>query len=349
MTVPPAGLKKLIILLVIVGAGIALLENSPLATPKGSLLLTLVFWGSVIQGCVAVVAVCELTNAKWIKVVKKELLAVTPLLYFMAFLFLLLGTQMDLYPWAEEKGIWLNKGFFLTRNFIVLFLTALAGTSFAAKSRRRDDALKYWAVVYLFLFVLSQSLVAYDWVMSLAYPWYSTLFGPYFFVEAIYVGIAVSGMLFLFVHRKDLAEGSRELNHYLRDVATMMFGFSILWGGLFFSQFLVIWYGNLPEEVSFIVDRVSASPFRELSYLILVTYFVVPFLVLLPRRPKDNPYIVSFVSLAILSGIFIERLVFLKPVVPFGIVLFLLELAGILLLFVLAIRSGEVRSSDFGG
>ncbi len=342
MKIPRLKQRNLIILFVLAGILIAVLENSPWNHSKGSLLITLTFWIALIEGCIAVVAICDLVEARWIKTLRKELLAVYPLLLFLSFLFILLATQLDLYPWVEQQGLWLNKPLFMIRNIVVLLLTSLAAWRFALMSNREDENKVSSAVLYLLFFVLSQSLVAFDWVMSIEYPWYSTLFGAYFAIEAVCSGFAVAGILFLVHHKKNLKKGSKTLQSFLRDIATLIFGFSILWAGLFFTQFLVIWYGNLPEEVIFIAERIYDSPYREMSYLVVISLFAVPFLILLPRWTKINACAVSFVSCTILFGILIERVLYLKLVLPFNAGLFLLEFAGIFFLCVVLISSKDV-------
>lgn len=316
---------------------ITFLEIGPFHGGGSSLLMTLVFWTAVVEGCIAVTAICDLVHAKWIVTLKEELLSPVPLLLFLTVLFLLLGFRIDLYPWMQDEGRWLNKPFFLIRNAVVLLVTYGAAARYAALSRKEDDRKISAAVLYLFAFVLSQSLVAFDWVMSLDYPWYSTLFGAYFFVEAIFCGLAVAGVLLSLRCRREVKKEG-EKKEYLRDLATLLFGFSILWGGLFFTQFLVIWYGNLPEEVVYLVERITDSPWRELSFLVILCFFAAPFFLFLPRRTKTVPGMVILVSLIILGGLIIERLLFLKPVLSLSTMIFLPEFLGMLLLFVLPIR-----------
>jgi hypothetical protein len=120
-----------------------------------------------------------------------------------------------------------------------------------------------------------------------------------------------------------------------------MFGFSLMWAGLFFAQFLTIWYGNLPEEVGFIARRLSASPLRELCVAVLFLLFFIPFPALLSTRAKSNPYVVSAAALSILSGILVERYVFLAPVVRFSPVALAIDFACLLLLFVAVVYKGS--------
>jgi hypothetical protein len=124
-----------------------------------------------------------------------------------------------------------------------------------------------------------------------------------------------------------------------------MFGFSLMWAGLFFAQFLTIWYGNLPEEVGFLAKRLSASPLRELSVAVLFLLFVIPFPALLSTRAKSNPYVVSAAALSILSGILVERYVFLSPVVRFSPVALAIDFACLLLLFAAVVYKGSRGAS----
>jgi hypothetical protein len=319
---------------VLAGVIVALNQFGPLATDGGSLLIALLFWGSVIEGCIATVAACTLIKAKWVASLKDELLSVYPLLLFLSVLFLFLTPFVDSYPWVGRKGVWFNKGFFVGRNFVLLLLAYLAARRFAIASLRDEEGRERFAAVYLFVFVGSQSLMAFDWVMSLAYPWVSTLFGGYFFIESLFGGFALSGILYAFIHGRAVPAHEPGGRSDLRDIAILLFGFSILWVGLFFAQFLVIWYGNIPEEVGYLLARLTSSPLRELSVSILAFYFFIPFLVLLPGKSKANPFVVFAVSVSILLGILVERFVYLAPVVSLHPLAAAINFLALLVLFV---------------
>ncbi len=299
------------LLLLILASVVALFEYGGFFDRQGALLLTLAFWSALIQGAMAVAAVTLLVRAKWIASLQKELLAFYPLLLFLALLFALLWPQIDLYPWSSQPTAWLNRPFFMGRNVLALLLTYIAGRRLALAAGGNGGIRDRLAVGYLLLFVLSQSLVGFDWVMSAAYPWYSTMFGLYFFTEALFAGIALAGLLF-WLFRRQIPENTG----HLQDVGRLLFGFSILWVGLFFAQFLLLWYGNLPEEVLYIIQRTEASPYRELCWLFLLGLFLVPFVALLSGAAKKDNRIVAAVSLVVLAGLFAERLLFLLPVVP---------------------------------
>lgn len=329
------------LLLAAVATGLALFEFGGLASGRGGLLVTLVFWTALAQGSVAVVAVTDLTGARWSGPLKRELLAAAALLPFLAFLFPLLWPLLDLYPWTTATTPWLNRPFFLLRNLALLAAVAVAARHFARRSLQQDPARLRFAVIYLFLFVACQSLVAFDWVMSIAYPWVSTMFGAYFFVEALYSGLALAGALFLLFDRQRREFDPVGWPAARRDLGMLLFGFSILWGGLFFAQFLVIWYGNIPEEVSFIAERLSASPTRELCISFLAACFGVPFLALLSATAKRNVRILGVVSLTVLFGMFAEKLVFLLPALPLHPGALLAQNALMLAVWLLAVKYRE--------
>lgn len=328
-------------LLLILAATIGLIEYGGLIDQQGSLLLTLTFWGAILQGAVAVAAATALVRAKWIASLRRELLALYPLLLLLALLFALLWPQLGLFPWSDHPTVWLNRPFFMGRNLASLLITFVAGRQLALHSASGAPFKDRYAVVYLLSFVLSQSLVGFDWLMSAAYPWISTMFGLYFFTEALYAGIAVSGLAMLLYFRPRLQVSPQQTTLHLRDVGLLLFGFSILWAGLFFAQFLLIWYANLPEEVHFVTERLASFPERELCWLFLLSLFLAPFIALLGSEAKGDLRFVSSISLLVLAGLFAERLFILLPVIPYHGGALLLYNGLIFVMLLLVLHSSE--------
>jgi hypothetical protein len=328
---------KLLIACIVAGAVIAVLTAVVDTGAGGAYLLTLVFWTSITQGCVALVAAAELSNAKWILPLRRMLLGVHPLLLFFSLLFLLVWSHMEMYPWAPATSVWLGKTFFILRNFILLILTYVLARLFSRQCLEGGNRIHFYAVLYLLAFVVSQSLVAFDWMMSLEYPWFSTLFGGYFFIEAFYGGIAVAIVISGFFVKR-----SRENEETLRDSAKMLFGFSLFWAGLFYAQYLVIWYGNLPEELSYLLKRIS-PPYYFLSRSILALLFIIPFVVLLSKKVKTSRPIMLLIALCVLAGIFLERVLFIVPVVPVSIPVCAVQFIILKLLFLSAMHRDHTR------
>ncbi len=281
-----------------------------------ALVVTLAFLAALTQGSVAVVAVTDLTGARWAGSMKRELLVATRLLPVLALLFLALWPVLDHYPWAAAPGAWLNKPFFMARNLALLLATAGAGQLLARRTLRGHPESARAAVIYLLLYSASQTLVAFDWVMSLSYPWVSSMLGMYFAVEATFAGLALAGLLALLLDRRRREGDPERWEAARRDLGRLLFGFSVLWGGLFFAQFMLIWYGNLPEEVGFIATRLAAQPTRALAAIFPAACFGVPFLALLTARAKMDARVVAAVSLSILLGLIAERVFFVLPALP---------------------------------
>ena len=293
---------------------VGILEVIPMG--GGGVLLPLIFWTSIVQGALALVAITEITGAGWIRPLKGDFLALSPLLLFFSILSLLLSLHLsDLYPWMGRSELWFNPIFFMGRTSFLIFCTYLL-------AQKLGQGEKTYAVLYILSFVTSQSLMAFDWVMSLEYPWFSTLFGAYFFVEAIYSALAFSGILyFLLRHKIRDGETHKIYMKSKKDMATLLFGFGVFWIYLFFSQFLVIWYGNLPEEIGYVAKRIYTAPYCYFSILVFLLCFFIPFVTLMTQKVKGNASLVVVVATGILTGLFIEKLILLLPSHPFNLLL----------------------------
>lgn len=279
-------------------------------TPDATFLVALTFFTMIVQGCVALAATGVLTKALWIAPVRESLLAVHPLILAAALLSPLLAADMDIYRWTDHTTRWLDPRFFAVRNFLVLIAVFFAARKLSSAVRRGATGKSRWAGIYIALFIVSQSLVAFDWIMSLEYPWVSTLLGGFFFVESFLMGLSVAVFIVAFRMRSP----GHGLTETLADASKMMFGFSIMWVGFFFAQFLVIWYGNVPEEVGPVLERVGRGPYAGLSHAVIVLVWVAPFVILLSGALKRMATVMSGVATLILSGLFIEKLVLVLPV-----------------------------------
>jgi hypothetical protein len=333
MTRPVLGRAAFAGVVALAAAGVAIAELAG-GGGGGALLFTLVLWTAIAQGSVAAVAAAEYTGARWIEQLRGELLAPARMLPLLLVLFLLLWPHPDLYGWMAAPNAWLNRPFFFGRNVALLAATSLAASLFAARAQRRAPSTKRYAVSYLVVYAASQTLVAFDWVMSLAYPWVSSMFGLYFMVEALYAGIALAGILFLLLGRRRRAAGGARWEAAGRDAGLLLFGFSVLWGGLFFAQFLLIWYGNLPEEISFVATRLAERATRPLVPAFIALCWGVPFFLLISEWAKRSALAVGIASGSVLLGLVAERLVFMLPALPLALGVLALENALLLAVWV---------------
>ncbi|NUM36187.1 MAG: hypothetical protein HUU50_16720 [Candidatus Brocadiae bacterium] len=326
-------MKAYTFLFVIFLACLALIEVYVGQSPQGSLLFNISFWLALCQGSVALVAAAELSEGKWIKPLKHHLFGVVPMLFFCSFAFLFMAAQWEIYPIHNKNSFWFNKTFFLARNFLFLFLSFITAWKYSRQSLMEKENKSTWAILYLFSFVISQSLLAFDCIMPLEYPWFSTIYGPYFFVEAIYIGIAFAGIYCLVLEKKPSPENLPALEKAQYDTGALLFGFSVLWMGFCFFQLIVIWYGNIPEEVSFYTYRLSNPFYKGVGYAILAMFFFLPFMILINKKAKKNPYIVATTSCIIFLALFLERSFILFPVAKITFVALVLELIVFTLVF----------------
>lgn len=316
-------LSKLLLVFLVLAAAIFGLEKF---TEGGSLMFSMLFFVAIAQGPLTIVAAADIVNSHWLKPYRREMLSVYPMNLFLALLFAVffLTGKLHLYDWTEHQNAWLNQGFFVIRNIVLLLIVWVVGGKFAKESLSESSVRARWGVIWVFTFVISQTIVAFDWVMSLDYPWISTLFGAYFFVEAFYAGCALAAVFTYFNYQNflnDFPESTFKKSQM--DMMTLMFGFSIFWAYQFFSQFLVIWYGNIPEEVSWLTKRIEI--FSDSLYLVLLILFVIPFWTLLSRKVKASPRAVMLIGLSIWAGIMLERIFMIGPHLNLNPVIVLVE------------------------
>lgn len=259
------------------------------------------FSAQIFQGIIALSATAYLSRGEWLSKLRKEHFKYVNFLLFPIILFLFILPFIELYPWGKKEGIWFNSIFFVFRNIAFLSLNFFLAYLFKKKQNNK------FAVLYLISFVLTQSLIAFDVILPLEYPFYSTLYGGYFFIESLLLALGINHFL---IHKKET-----EYKESMYKNSSMIFGFSIIWAGFLFAQYLVIWYGNIPEETHFLLKRISYFPYNFLSVGVLLLCFFMPFFLFLPKKPKNNLKIGNWVSISIIIGLLIERIVIILPAI----------------------------------
>ncbi len=315
-------------------------------------LVNLLFFLGVAQGAVVASASFYLTQAKWGGSTPYRLgEAFAPFLWVGFFLFfgLYFGRAL-IFPWVThpiaQKAAWLNVPFLFARDGIGLGVMAAASFAFIRVSRG-DDA-RAWAVatddielpphsirvlapLVAALFAVVYTLISFDLIMSLAPVWRSTLFGWYFFAGAFWSGLTAMALVATLL-RGRLGENNLFTNPVvLHDFGKMVFAFSVFWIYLLFAQYIVIWYGDLPVETFFVVQRVHHMPWSPLSVACVVLIWLIPFTVLMSVRTKKSPMILGTVSALGLVGMWLERYVLVVPslsldAIPFGPTQFLITI-----------------------
>ena len=193
------------------------------------------------------------------------------------------------------KAAWLNVPFFWARTLVLAaalfrvayaFIGRLLRDPVPPDEERERARRNRLATVLLFLWIITLSLWGFDLLMSLDPKWYSGLFGGYFVVTALYTGFATA----LDPERDDeLARDASIPAAAVQDVAKLQFAMSVMWMYFFWSQYLVIWYGNVPIETRFFVRRFFVQPWQTLAWVIFVIGWLIPFAYLLKRLTGRPP------------------------------------------------------------
>jgi hypothetical protein len=219
----------------------------------------------------------------------------------------------------EGKAAYLNVTFFIIRNLVAfgiwyLFSRALVGNSLK-QDQSKDYALtlrnRALSPLFLIVYALTFTMHSFDLLMSLDPHWFSTMFGVYTFAGMFYSVLALTCLVTIHLKRKGALEGIVNENH-LHDLGKFMFGFSVFWAYIGFSQFMLIWYANMPEETGYFIKRMDGI-WLWVSTFLLVGKFMTPFFVLLPRENKRNEKILVPVAIFMLVAQWIDVLWLVQP------------------------------------
>ncbi|MDO4727576.1 MAG: quinol:cytochrome C oxidoreductase [Bacteroidota bacterium] len=217
------------------------------------------------------------------------------------------------------KSAYLNVPFFLIRAFLFLLIWVIYRNVARRLSLRQDaepqnaellhKKMVKAAALFLVLFIITESIAAWDWIMSFDPHWYSTLFAWYVFASFFVSGITTIALVTIYLQSKGLLTFINK--SHLHDLAKFMFAISIFWTYLWFSQFMLIWYSNIPEEVTYFIQRIDefTVPFFGMLFLNLV----FPLLVLMDASFKRVKWIVVMVGIVILIGHYIDFFNMIMP------------------------------------
>jgi hypothetical protein len=291
-------------------------------------LVNLLFWSGLAAAGPAIAGMFEVSEARWASRLRRIATTTAAFMPVSAVLFLVLFAAVGvLYPWVREpvakKALWLNVPFLAAR--ILLGVAALCWVSIrfaqavhaspAGAAQEPGRAVRQrLAVITLFLFVIVVSLFGFDLVMSLDPHWFSGLLGGYFVVGTVYSGFA---FLVLLVALRSRGRPAWVMPpDEVQDLAKLVFGTSILWMYFFWSQYIVIWYGNVPIETRYVVARFFADPWRTVAITACVIGWLIPFAYLLSRltgRPPQRHGALVGIACLSLIAIFLERTVLVYP------------------------------------
>jgi hypothetical protein len=269
-------------------------------------------------------ALNHMTSAGWsvnIRRITESLTAFLPI-GAIAAVVLLFGAK-KIYIWLDPeivkhdaviavKHAYLNFGALLTRLVVFIGMWLIFSKVIVGNSIKQDETgdeqltikNKAVSVAFILLFALSFSLFTVDTLMSLEPHWYSTIFGVYCFAGLFQSSLAVITIITVYLVNKGLLRGLVS-DHHLHDMGKYMMAFTVFYAYIAFSQFMLIWYANLPEETIFYLNRANGG-WLLISWSLLIFKFIVPFLLLLPKWAKRNHAQLVMVAIIILIMQFVD-------------------------------------------
>ena len=276
-----------------------------------SYLVAFVFFVSITLGALFYVQVQHLTGSAWSVTVRRlmETMMRTIPLGLVLFVPIALGIH-SVYEWShasaatdailKEKASFLNSTGFIVRGFVVLALWSIWALKLYSLSRKQDESgsleltksSEKWSAPGVLILFLSASLASFDWIMSLDPHWWSTMFGVYFLAGGAVAFMAVLIAICLALRSAGYLTEAINEEHY-HDLGKWLFALTVFWSYVAFSQYMLIWYGNLPEEGIWYHRRMAGN-WSGFMPLLIVGHFIVPFFTLMPRASKRNLKMLGF-------------------------------------------------------
>ena len=307
-----------------------------------SLLFNNYFFLGISIFAVFFVALQHVAEAGWSTVIKRVPEAIMTFLPYACavMIFIVVAAILHwnhIYHWMEEgimtegapnydkiiagKEAYLSPIFFLVRSLIYVSVwiycakrlrdISLQGDlegGLGKKSYNKGITVSAWFIVF---FAISSSTASWDWIMSIDTHWFSTLFGWYIFSEWSAIGFTTILLFCLFLKKQGYLP---ELNEsIIHDLGKWVFAFSVVWTYMWFSQFMLIWYANIPEEVTYFMERIELPNYNFLFWFSAAINFVIPTIVLMSRDAKRNTNFLIFASVTILIGHWINSYLLFAP------------------------------------
>jgi hypothetical protein len=304
------------------------------------LLQNSVFFLLVVNASMFFICITTLAMGGWqmaFRRVPEAISSVVPVfsvLALLVFLGIIFTNQFGIYHWLDKehvehdpvlkgKSVILNPTFFLIWTIISLSMWSWVGSKMRKLSSEADEKMNQeqskkfiwkntvWGSVFLVFFGLSVgSTIPWLWLMSIDPHWYSTMYSWYTFISSFVAGMSLVALYVVYLKNHDYLEYVTE--EHLHDIGKFMFAFSIFWTYLWYSQFMLIWYANIPEETIYFKPRMQGV-YRGVFFLNLIVNFAVPFLLLLRRGSKRNYTTITFLAVLIILGHWID---FYQMVMP---------------------------------
>ena len=302
--------------------------------PWAALYVAAFFFFMIALGVLAFYAIQYAAQAGWSPVLFRVMEGITAYVLPGALIVLLIavasGTigHYNLFVWMDPEVVehdkliqgksgYLNLTWFVIRGIIFISGWSLYrhfSRKFSLAQDKADDNKNFKknfriSAAFLVFYIYTESMMSWDWIMSVDPHWFSTLFGWYVFASMFVSGITVIAMISIYLKSKGLLEFVND--SHIHDLAKFMFGISIFWSYLWFSQFMLIWYSNIPEEVTYFVTRIE--DYKLPFFGMLAMNFIFPLLLLMNSDYKRINWFVIMAGIVILCGHYIDVFNMIMP------------------------------------
>lgn len=311
--------------------------NSTPDSTWGAYLVAAYYFLSLSIGAAFFLSIQSISQSGWSSAFKRVPEAMVAWMPWAALTFFVIWFGMNnLYQWTHEdalandamiqhKSVYLNVPFFFIR-MLLFFALWIIFTYLQRKYSIREDEFdpadhvgimahfrksELYSKIFIFVLAITFSLSAFDWMMSVETHWYSTIFAFKNFIAAFLHGVSVMALIIFLLYRRGYYPFMNK--YHLHDFARYIFILSIIWGYMWFAQFMIIWYGNIPEETAFYYFRWQ-SGWKVLFWLQIILNWFVPFMVLLPVKSSRNMTIITAVIIVLIIGQYIDLYVEVMPV-----------------------------------
>ncbi len=300
----------------------------------GTLMYNTIFWTLVCNAAMFLICALTLAMGGWeisIRRVSEAISTMVPIfggITLVVLLYVIFSHNHRIYHWLDTEAVandpilkgksgFLNPTFFVIWSVLIIGLWSLLGWRMRQLSRETDEAPMsheagksfIWrgtirAAMFIVWFALTVASTApWLWLMSLDPHWYSTMYSWYNFASTFVSGVSLIVLWVIYLKNKGYLELTTQ--EHLHDLGKFMFAFSIFWTYLWFSQFMLIWYANIPEETVYFKHRLQ-GPYKGIFFLNLIINFVCPILILMKRAVKRNYTLMTFMAVLIIFGHWID-------------------------------------------
>ena len=287
-------------------------------------LMAYMFILSIGIGALLLIALEYVGGADWSVPIRRVVEFLAAIIIFLPILVLpLIFNIHDIFHWAHKdiaaadeilkgKSPYLNETFFIIRVFAVLAIWGLFYFLLIRNSNTQDKTKDQFltkkniilSAIFIPFFAITITITAVDWLMSLEPHWFSTIFGVYFFSGSVVASLAAV-TLFVVKLKENGYMHPKLVDDHLFSLGALQFAFINFWAYIAFSQYLLIWYANLPEENFWFLHRWE-NGWQYLSILLIIAHFIVPYAALLSQPAKMDPKRLKFISIWILFAHFID-------------------------------------------